>query len=435
VTPAAKIIQDPPPKPVTPSRSPIYLLAISLSIGLITSAPLVLLRSAGFFQKSELSSFDQLIKMRPIGTPDKRIIFVSVDKEDEEYQAKKGWEKTTGFSLSETSIEQFLRTVKTLHPSVIVGFDIDHPNVFPTSTLDILKSYGNTFVAACSQSNPDQILNDRSLPSPNLSISNYAFSDFPKDDDKSVRRQLLVMAPSEKCKPSKAFSLQISHQYLEKYDIKPIKKRDDGNRELNGRLIPKFENTFGGYYLSSDDVKGLQVLLNYKYSNPTQIALREVLDVTDNAKKVFSNCDKNCIVLIGINKEGNDRHKTSYSDSTPGTVIHSHMISQILDFAWDGRKFVQTMPDWIETLWIFGWAVLAALLTTKKWDSLKNQTAATLTVFTLLSVSCFILLILDWWLPLVPCVIVFWGSAGLGVVYKVLPQAKIYVTTLENKSV
>ncbi|MEO0868970.1 MAG: CHASE2 domain-containing protein, partial [Cyanobacteria bacterium J06642_11] len=112
------------------------------------------------------------------------------------------------------------------------------------------------------------------------------------------------------------------------------------------------------------------------------------------------------IVLIGLNKQ-EDAHRTPYSRGTyPSTLlgveIHGQMISQILSAVLDQRPLLWWYPDWLEWLWIYGWSLVGGLVMWRYQTGLGRSIAASI-IFISLPGTCFAILIIGGWVPLVPC--------------------------------
>ena len=77
------------------------------------------------------------------------------------------------------------------------------------------------------------------------------------------------------------------------------------------------------------------------------------------------------IVLIGTTDTtfgDKDRWVTPYTrtslleDQTPGVFLQAQMISQMLSAAVEGRSLLRSWPEWLEMVWIAGWAVGGGLI-------------------------------------------------------------------------
>ncbi|NJN21246.1 MAG: diguanylate cyclase [Leptolyngbya sp. RL_3_1] len=75
------------------------------------------------------------------------------------------------------------------------------------------------------------------------------------------------------------------------------------------------------------------------------------------------------IILIGsIAPSLNDFLRTPYNNSavtgttqSPGVMVHTHIASQILSAALDGRALIQVWPNWMEFIWALLWGTAGSL--------------------------------------------------------------------------
>jgi CHASE2 domain-containing sensor protein len=393
-----------------------FLLMLVFVIGIVSTSPVVWLRSIGFLQILEVNVFDSLMRSRPLNKSDDRIIVVTIDKKDRDYQDQQNMGRVPDRSLSDKALSQLLQALEPYRPGAI-GLDIEHSLSFETGLGEKLKKTEN-FIASCYIGTEDTPKESK-MPPPGIPNKQLGFVDLAGDYDNVNRRQILLMTSGEECKASKSFSLQVAHVYLGKQNIQPIKKRPDGRREINGRIIDTLEYSTGGYHLPPEQVKGYQILLSYHYLDPVSIPLREVLQGKRNSD--LSKCAKNCIILIGVNQPDQDRHSTIYG-SKAGVIVHAHMISQILDFATTKQSLIWSLPDWQEIFFILCFSSLGSLVILARWRSLHIQGVAVLVIFFTLGSICFVCLLFEGWLPLIPSILSLLIS--IGVSYSAIVLAK-----------
>ncbi len=394
-----------------------YLLVPVLIVSLIVTSSLQGVKSFGLLQSAELNAFDWSMRLRslirPLNKPDPRILVITVDTDDTVYQDKEKMGRKEGWSLADKALAKLLLKLKPYQPSVI-GLNISHPYRFNPELENILKKSEN-FVASC-EIGVTKTPKEDTQPPPGISTKHLGFSDLPRDNDTIIRRQLLLMAAGEECNTSQAFSLQIAHKYLaHQRNVPPIKKLPDGRRELGGHIIEKLEYNTGGYNLHTDETRGYQILLNYRYSDPEIIRLEDVLNGSSDSK--LSRLVKNRIVLIGINKPQQDQHRTVFFDGNsysekPGVIVHSHMISQILDLVLENKPLLWWFPEWLEFVWIEVWSVVGIWLVIKWRSPVNFGYKFALTLF-ILGCSSPAFLLFDVWVSLIPSTIAFVVSAGV----------------------
>jgi len=418
-------------KPIFSISHPCWLILV-LIVGVLVASPIVLLRTLGFLQTSEVNAFDSLMLLRPLNQPDNRIFVVTVDKADRDYQDKQKMGRLTDRSLSDKALSDLLQKLAPHQPAAI-GLDIEHNFKFEANLEQTLKKSEN-FISSCYIGSENTPTESKKSP-PNILPERLGFADFVDDDDKILRRQLLLMAAGEDCNTSRSFSLQVAHIYLKKQNVQPIKKRSDERREINGRIIEKLEYNIGGYNLRTDQTTGYQILLNYHYLDPISVPLRDILQGTKDYE--LSKCAQNCIVLIGVDQPDQDRHLTIYDkgkglSSKPGVIIHAHMISQILDFALNGRSLIWSLPKWGEILFIFSWSFIGSLIVVGKWRSLRIQGLAILIVFFSIGTCCAVFILFGGWLPLVPSSLAFGAALGISYGHIILSRSKLLPLILRN---
>jgi CHASE2 domain-containing sensor protein len=126
---------------------------------------------------------------------------------------------------------------------------------------------------------------------------------------------------------------------------------------------------------------------------------------------------KDKIVLVGVTAQTgiNDNWETPYG-TLPGVIVQAHMISQILSAVQNNRPLLKVLPQGVELLWIWGWAISGGLVVyfarTPRLLSIIGST-------TLVGLYIICLCTLSWgsfWLPLIPSVFAY-SLTSLGVFY------------------
>ncbi len=386
-----------PPKPVRAlpnGRDWQTMVLGSLAItGLVLAG-----RWLGGLQSWELGAFDQFMRLRPIESPDARLLVVTVNEQD---IAAQGNEPRRG-SLSDRTLNRLLETLEAAKPAAI-GLDLyrDYPATLPALANRMRQSH--RLINLCKR--PDA-QDDQSgvLPPPEISADRLGFSDFAEDRDGVLRRHLLAVSPNSisACSPSQAFSVQLAFRYLNQKGI-ISKFTPDNNLTLAKQTFSHIKARTVGY--QPVDAQGIQVLLNYRSLPPRtvaqQVSLTQVL-----SGQINPNVIRDRIVLIGVitNTSGDywpTPYGTAFSQQVPGVFVQAHLVSQLLSAAIEGRSLLWSWPQWIEGLWIGGWAWIGAMLVWAVRSAVYRVIGLSLTLGTLTGI-CFVLLLNGGWVPWVP---------------------------------
>ncbi|WP_017317980.1 CHASE2 domain-containing protein [Mastigocladopsis repens] len=380
-----------------------HFLSVLMASVLVTSLVMGV-RYWGILQPWELQAYDHLMQLRPaIEISDPRLVIVTVDEADIYYQNQKGM-KGRG-SLSDKALAQLLQKLEQYQPTTI-GIDIYRDFSVDPSYPDLitrLKQDERIFavckVPAESDGAPDGIHPPYEVPK-----ERQTFSDVLADEDEVARRQLLYLTPPAKspCTAEYAFSLQLARHYLRskgiKADITP-----QGYLQIGKVLFKPLKEHTSGYQKVS--AIGYQVLLNYRsLSNQEKIAdsisLRDVLNDND---QIDSELLKNRIVLIGVTAPSTvDHWKTpSHKKKIPGLFVQAQMISHILSAVENDRPLLWWWSWWVETLWVWGWSLVAGIIAWRCSKPLYLGLAVAGALLTLFGI-CFAIFTQAGWIPLVP---------------------------------
>jgi CHASE2 domain-containing sensor protein len=313
-------------------------------------------RSLGMLQHWELRAFDRLMQNRAAEPPDGRILVVTIDESDIAYQQQQGM--SIQGSLSDTALNLLLEKILPYHPRAI-GLDIYRDRPF-SSKLANLLAQTQQFIGVCRSDSQESKLSGIAS-SPNLSLTQLGFSDFPFDPDNKIRRQFLGMTPDNFCQTDRSFSLQLALLYLRDRDVKMTER----GLQIASVLIRKLQGNAGGYQLNKEETQGYQIFINYRSSNPPTIPLRDLLDYNDRDR--LKELVGERIIMIGVDLNNQDRFDTPYSlekifQRMPGVLVHAQMVSQIISAVLDRRSLLSWLPEWLEIVWIGCWSLLASIL-------------------------------------------------------------------------
>ncbi|MBD2028203.1 CHASE2 domain-containing protein [Leptolyngbya sp. FACHB-711] len=414
-----------------------------LIISIITTLMLTGVQASGVLQLLELKALDQMMVRRPPERPDPRILIVEVTEADIQAQKQRNepmqrvstsaqtYNQTFDVSLSDHSLKRILDVLLPYQPHVI-GLDIYRDfAVLPDQPELAAYLRQQPIIAACKAGDFWDAEIPTIDPPPEVPADRTAFSDFQKDDDQVLRRQLLQMIPLKQrstmpCRAVQSFSASIAFAYLRQQGITAqITPYDD--LQLGSRTFQSLRSRQGGYqFLKAADKGVSQILLNYRATpEPAiHISMGELLDPQTQINPAYI---KDKIVLIGVTAPGDDFWDTPYSleseKQIPGVKIHAHMVSQLISAALDQRPLLWAWSPRAVFIWTFVWSFLSSILT---WQLSKCKNIKRLliylvftTVFASISlwVLCFCILLTGDWLPFVPALLAFIISSSITAIF------------------
>jgi CHASE2 domain-containing sensor protein len=149
-------------------------------------------------------------------------------------------------------------------------------------------------------------------------------------------------------------------------------------------------------------------MLNYR-SLPSpdriapQIKLSQLL-----ADQVAPDAIRDRIVILGVTAvSAGDYWMTPFgsgrADRVAGVFVQTHMTSQLISAVLDNRSILWVWPFWGEALWLVGWSLSGCGIVKLKRFPLRSLMV--LLCLGALTSSCFLLLLMGGWIPLVPAAI------------------------------
>ncbi|MGF1936921.1 MAG: CHASE2 domain-containing protein [Nostoc sp. ChiQUE02] len=399
-------------------------LASVIIVGLLMG----LVRPLGILQPSELTAFDRLMRSRPTEQPDPRLLVVTINDDDLEYQDQNKMERGIA-SLSDKTLQTLLQKLNQHQPRV-VALDTFHELSINSefSYLQEQLKKNDNLILTCS-------IGGIKAP-PAITPKQYerlGFSNIPEDADGAIRRQFFGMPPSSQCNTDQSFSLRVALSYLEAENISPIQQTSDESLQIGKVIFPKLISDTGGYQLPRSEERGSQILLNYRTLEPDnsiaqQISLTDILDGSQDAK--LPSLVNNRIILIGTTAPSfRDFHMTPYGTEMPGVLIQAHMVSQIISAVLDQRPLLWWWPQALEIIWVWLWAVLVGILI-EYWRSPLSRALIVVIAIGILYGLCFLAFTKGGWFPLIPTAL---GLMLTGVcVVIALPYVQITTTTPTN---
>jgi CHASE2 domain-containing sensor protein len=440
--------------PAPPRRLPPWQTLMLVSF-FVTSV-LTGMRSLGWFQSLELQVFDQWLRLRPPESVDDRILVITVDEADIQYQDERGMIRRG--SLSDQALAQLLHKLLPHQPSVI-GLDIFHDFEFSLDR-SVLKTV--PLIATCEIGATAESPSGIAAP-PGLTEEALGFSDIPVDPHYIIRRQFLGMTSAAACPTSQSFSLQVALRYLEqqltaspsKQAISLLQRTPDGKVQIGKIVFPKLMGNTGGYQLHPDEAKGYQVLLNYRQAELQQLSLTSLLESEWDAQ--LANWVRDRIILIGVDNN-KDAHFTPYSQGNfaarmPGVIVQAQMVSQIIHAVLEERPLLRGLPRWGEVILMGLWAGIGGLLGWRM-QGVHHETSRSIdqswaasglmglgTIAILIAALIvlwygvgFGMLLLGWWLPFVSTSLSLVLSSGSMVMWSALPHANSHLPIRSRSS-
>ncbi|MGF1513624.1 MAG: CHASE2 domain-containing protein [Elainellaceae cyanobacterium] len=378
-------------------------------MGLVVTGLAALSRWVGLMETVELRAYDAVMQLAPAEAQDDRLLLVTIDDQDIQYQIEQGMDLQG--SLSEQALATLVEKLQPFEPQSI-GLDLYRPNGLGLDALSELPLF-TICKAPAAEGDPYGV-----EPPPDVPTNQIGFSDFVADDDGALRRQLLAIrnvSSASRCTVSNAFNLLLSLYYLQ--DVEGIVYTLTPNQEFQfGSVVLKRLTPYAGGY-HNVDASGYQLLLNYQSPDRPQdiaptIPLRNIL--ADEVPLASIEQLKGRIVLVGVTAlTSSDTWASPYSHRQmgaerriPGVVMQAQMVSQILSAVLDQRPLVWWWPEWLEVIWIGGWATLGGLLASLRRSPVQRVAVAVVGLAAIAG-SCYGLFLVGGWVPLVPPAIAF----------------------------
>jgi CHASE2 domain-containing sensor protein len=258
-------------------------------------------------------------------------------------------------------------------------------------------------------------------PPPELTPEQVGLADVVMDSDGKLRRSLLASKVRGETRYS--FALLLAEIYLQFQGISlQYGSRASDPIRLGELTLPRLLKNTGGYVKAK--AGGNQVMLNFQAS-PQPFTIVSLTEVLNN--KVPPDLIRDRIVLIGMTASSvNDIFMTSATQGTMlsdalddaeqyqllyGVEYQAHAISQMIHAVLDDRPLLRTWLEGWEYVWIVGWGlwgIALGLMLRSPWRTLLSLAVSSMG----LGLICFGLMILGWWIPLVPAFLTL-CAAGL----------------------
>lgn len=390
--------------------------------GVMITAPTVagltlLLRMTGWLQGWEWGALDLFFRWRPPEPQDPRIAIVEIDEPDINYVGT--------WPIPDAIFAEVLEKIKEQQPTAI-GIDIYRDLPVEPGHERLQKVFESTPNVIGIKKMLGDIYGEPVPPARTLSqLGQVAAVDMVSDNDGKVRRALLSITPPNQ-KTIYTLGSRLALMYLkEKKGITLKPHPSNKNNVLLGKsLFVRLEKNDGAYV--GVDNGGYQIMHNFR--NPCAINTPKcdifyTVSLTDIlTDRIDKDALKNRIVLIGSTADSlKDSFLTSFDGRTqtvrtPGVIIHAQLTSQIISAAIDGRGLIRVWSEPVECFWIFLWSAIGATLS---W-SLLGRKWEVISIFLVggsLGVGSFLAFLANWWIPVVPSLITFFGSSVIIIGY------------------
>ncbi|MEM7062165.1 MAG: CHASE2 domain-containing protein [Cyanobacteria bacterium P01_B01_bin.77] len=389
---------------ISPGIKRARLWQVPLWSGGIT-AVVVMMKLLGWLQPIELQIFDQFLRWRPAEPRDERFLVITVSEADIQYQDQLGYQRTG--ALSDTALLTVLQKITPYQPRVI-GVDFFHEAPYEP---ELAAALSDRIIAICEKARTVDVRVPTSIAAPpGLDMTQVGFADFAPDPDYVVRRHLIGMDGSEVCPTPAAFSLRLALRYLQAEGIELTFDSEDADGEAHlGTLpLPALSATSGGYQMSPSDVKGYQLLVNYRHQHPEEVSLQQLLG--NELDGQLETLIRDRIILLGLADAKDSHFIPGQRQRLPGVVVHAHMTSQLLSAVLEQRPLLRWVPNSLE---IFKLCVIGLASTVVLWWCRPRYPSLLFTVGggVIIFFSGYGMLLLGAWVPVVPSILVWTGSA------------------------
>lgn len=388
------------------------------SIVLISSTAIacliIVIRYLGWLQPLELHAYDRLMQLRPTETQDERLLVITVDEADIQYQNQQNM--SLRWSLSDRALAQLLTKIEPYKPRTI-GIDIYRDFAADSNYPDLARQFqtSDRLYAVCKVPAPQDGTPKATPPPPEIPSVRIGFSDFVADNEDIIRRQLLHLTPptTSSCQAEYAFSLEMAMDYLRRSGIES-NINDAGYLQIGETVFKPIDKHSGGYQKVDD--AGYQIMLNYRaLESPKNIAprisLKDVL--SDRLDSQLENLIKDRLIIIGVTASSSfDDWQTPYSQQsssaqkqTPGVFIQTQMTSQIISAAMDERPLIWWWSNFWESVWILGWSLIGGTIGWYLRRRLWFMGVAIAVSLMCLFLCCWLIWLNAGWIPFVPAAI------------------------------
>ncbi len=366
---------------------------VELLPGLVVIGAISLARLTGALQFLELVTLDAMLRLRPAEPLDDQVVVIGITQDD--------IQQVGSYPIPDQVLANLLQTLQAHQPAVI-GLDIFR---------ELPIEPGRAALTTVFRTSSNIIGIEQALPSRDgatvappvgLPDDQVGFADAILDSDGFLRRSLLA-ASNPQGEYRFSLTIRLAKAYLAQRGIAVGNGLRDPEAFRFGSVeLARVQPNSGGYV--GADAGGNQILLNFR-SGPQPF---RVLTLSQIKRKQFDPAWlRGRIVLIGVMAlSAKDVINTgAIQGVNPGLVygveIQAHAVSQIINAVLYNRPLLQSWADGWDYVWIVGWGLLSIGLGYGVRSPWKGLLGLILLGIGLIG-SCIGLLLMGWWVPLVP---------------------------------
>jgi CHASE2 domain-containing sensor protein len=365
-------------------------MAVVVGIAAIATVSTLAMRSTGLIQPLEMTAYDQMLRMRPNFTADRRLLIVAIKAEDDEWMG--------GRNVTNKVLTKVIQSLLPYSPRVIgIAIRRDQPELEGFKELEKVLRDNNNIFGSCEPSEPDLTGGFSFLPTPQAPLG---FGTALKDQDNYHRRQVLFYPDNieGKCVVQSSFSLLIANYYLGT-EHQVGTSIQTGNYKLGNRVLTRLaarQNAYQARVAEEFFDDTFQIMIDYQLLEniATTVSIRDVL-----GKKISPQLIRDHIVLIGrIDKYAEQPHLTPYGEMF-SVELRSQVISQLISIGKGKRAFLHP-ASFILDFWLVLFAAIFSSFLSWRFIS-KSWSWLSITVG--LYIGCWLMLsVFGIWLGFVP---------------------------------
>ncbi len=361
---------------------------IPIGSGITVTTIVLIGKLLGIWQNWELNLLDFGFAHSPPEKVDDRIVIIGIDEADI---------RAVGYPIPDGVLATVITKLQTYQPKAI-GVDIFRDLPVPPGTAALEQIFATTpHLIGIEKSVLPEPENPIVRPPYGLPADQIGFADILIDPDGKIRRALLS-APGIEGGYRFAFSTRLALAYLQDLPLTNGLKDQHAFR-IGNKELTRFQSNTGGYV--NADSGGNQILINWRRG----IKFRRFSLQQFQKQQFDPQTFQGKIVIIGYTAPFSAKD-TFFALNTEifGVEYHAHTISQIISYVKNDRPFLQTIPPVLEYVFLFLWSsasIFWSLTCPSPWSM---YSGLGLGVFVLLALN-YGLLIVHWWLPIVPTLI------------------------------
>ncbi len=361
---------------------------IPIGSGITVTTIVLIGKLLGIWQNWELNLLDFGFAHSPPEKVDDRIVIIGIDEADI---------RAVGYPIPDGVLAAVITKLQTYQPKAI-GVDIFRDLPVPPGTAALEQIFATTpHLIGIEKSVLPEPDNPIVRPPYGLPADQIGFADILIDPDGKIRRALLS-APGIEGGYRFAFSTRLALAYLQDLPLTNGLKDQHAFR-IGNKELTRFQSNTGGYV--NADSGGNQILINWRRG----VKFRRFSLQQFQKQQFDPQTFQGKIVIIGYTAPFSAKD-TFFALNTEifGVEYHAHTISQIISYVKNDRPFLQTIPPVLEYVFLFLWSsasIFWSLTCPSPWSM---YSGLGLGVVVLLALN-YGLLIVHWWLPIVPTLI------------------------------